>query len=220
MKYFNLLEQKNINRDIDARAKNKKINIKLARKFGFEYFDGTRDQGYGGYKYDGRWKKISKRAKERYNLNQNSRILDVGCAKGYFVKDLCDVLNNKTIFGVDISEYAIKNCHNDVVGFLHQGDARKLPFPDNSFDAIFSINTIHNFDKIGCIDAIKEMQRVCRNKTKIFIQVDAYESEEDLALFKMWVLTAKTCLKPNEWKKIFDDLNYKGDYFWTILKKN
>ena len=195
MKYFNLLNQKNIQRDIESRAKNKGKNIKLANQFGFEYFDGSRDQGYGGYKYDGRWKQISKTAKNRYNLNKNSRILDVGCAKGFFVKDLMDLLDSKKIFGIDISEYAIRNCHIDVVGNLHLGDAKK-----------------------DCILAIKELQRVCKNKTKIFIQVDAYQNNNDLELFKKWVLTAKTCLKPDEWKKLFKKINYKGDYFWTILK--
>ena len=218
MKYFNLLNQKNIQRDIESREKNKKKNLKLANQFGFEYFDGHRDQGYGGYKYDGRWKQISKTAKSRYNLNKNSRILDVGCAKGFFIKDLIDLLDNKKIFGIDISEYAIKNCHADVIGHVHLGDARKLPFPDNSFDVVFAINIIHNFSKKDCIVAIRELQRVCRDKSKIFIQVDAYQNKNDLELFKKWVLTAKTCLKPNEWKQLFKKINYEGDYFWTILK--
>ncbi len=109
MSYFNLLKQKNILRDIESRAKNKKKNIVVANKFGFEYFDGSRDQGYGGYKYDGRWKKISKIARDRYKLNKNSKVLDVGCAKGFFVKDLGDLLKSKNVFGIDISEYALKN---------------------------------------------------------------------------------------------------------------
>ncbi len=220
MSYFNLLQQKNIRRDIESRAKNKKKNITVANQFGFEYFDGSRDQGYGGYKYDGRWKKISKIARDRYKLNKNSKVLDVGCAKGFFVKDLRDLLKSKNIFGIDISEYALNNCHKDVAGYIHKGDARKLPFPDNSFDVIFSINTVHNFNKRDCSIAIKEMQRVCKNKTKLFIQVDAYENKKDLDLFKKWVLTAKTCLRPEEWIKLFKSLEYKGDYFWTILKQN
>ena len=138
MGFFNLLEAKNIKRDITSRDKNKKKNIKVAKQFGFEYFDGTRDQGYGGYKYDERWKKISKKAINRYKIREDFRILDIGCAKGFFVHDLFCSKKNIEVFGIDISDYALKNCHPDVVGKLHLGDARELPFPDNSFDLIFS----------------------------------------------------------------------------------
>lgn len=219
MSFFNLLEAQNIKRDIKSREKNKKKNVEIAKQFGFEYFDGTRDQGYGGYKYDGRWKKISKKAINRYKIKKNFRILDIGCAKGFFVHDLCCSKKNIDVFGIDISDYALKNCHPDVVGKLHLGDARNLPFPDNSFDLIFSINVIHNFNKLECKKAIKEMIRVSRNKSKMFIQVDAYENKKDLELFKKWVLTAKTCLKPKQWKALFAEVGYTGDYYWTILKQ-
>ena len=219
MPLYNLLNSKNISRDISSREKNKNKNVKLASKFGFEYFDGHRDQGYGGYKYDGRWVAVSKRAFKKYNILDGFRILDIGCAKGYFVKDLKDLNSNIKVFGIDISNYALQNCHPDVVGDLKQGDARKLPFPDNSFDLIFSINVIHNFSKNECVKAIKEMNRVSRRKENIFIQVDAYNDKKDLELFKKWVLTAKTCLKPNEWEKLFIDANFMGDFFWTVLKE-
>ncbi len=219
MVLYNLLNSKNISRDISSREKNKKKNIKLANKFGYEYFDGHRDQGYGGYKYDGRWIKVSKRALKRYKIYDGFKILDIGCAKGFFVKDLKDLNNNIEVFGVDISDYALKNCHPDVIENIKFGDARALPFKNNSFDLIFSINVIHNFSKIDCFKAIKEMNRVSKKKENIFIQVDAYKNKKDLDIFKKWVLTAKTCLRPNEWEKLFSEANYKGDFFWTILKE-
>ena len=60
----------------------------LSSKFGFDYFDGDRRYGYGGFNYDPRfWKETVKLFADHYQLNENAHILDVGCAKGYMLKD-------------------------------------------------------------------------------------------------------------------------------------
>ena len=48
-----------------------------------EYYDGDRINGYGGYNYDGRWKKFLPRIIKRYKLKKNSKVLDLGCKKGF-----------------------------------------------------------------------------------------------------------------------------------------
>jgi len=202
-------------RNIAARVSGKFDNREIALKFGKEYFDGTREQGYGGYKYDGRWLPVAKDIVEHYKLKAGSRVLDIGCAKGYLVKDLMRVCPGMEVFGIDISLYAITNCENETIGRLHLGDARSLPFPDASFDVAISINTIHNFDKSGCIEALKEMTRVA--PTAGYVQVDAYRSEVEKSLFLDWVLTAKTHGTPEFWKALICEANYNGDYYWTTL---
>ena len=177
-------------RNIEARIANKDENRIIALKFGREYFDGTREQGYGGFKYDGRWLPIAKDIVEYYGLKAGSRVLDIGCAKGFLVKDLMKVCPGLEVFGIDISSYALLNCEQETVGRLHLGDARTLPFADVSFDLALSINTIHNFDKKGCIKALSEMTRVA--PTAGYVQVDAYRNENEKNLFLDWVLTAKT----------------------------
>jgi ubiquinone/menaquinone biosynthesis C-methylase UbiE len=92
-----------------------------------------------------------------------------------------------------------------------------LPYPDNFFDATVSINTIHNLDVNGCNQAVCELIRVTKHKANIFIQVDAYNSPEEKKMFEIWMLTAKTYLQPNEWCALFENLGYKGDYFWTVI---
>lgn len=202
-------------RNIEARVANKDENRVIALKFGREYFDGTREQGYGGFRYDGRWLPIAKDIVEHYGLKAGSRVLDIGCAKGFLVKDLMKVCPGLEVFGIDISSYAVLNCEQETVGRLHLGDARSLPFPDASFDLALSINTIHNFDKEGCIKALNEMTRVAPKAG--YVQVDAYRNEEEKNLFLDWVLTAKTYGTPEFWKKLISEANYKGDYYWTIL---
>lgn len=213
MALINFLESfKNIkNRNI-LRKKNK-INIKIAKKFGKDYFDGSRNSGYGGYYYDGRWVKVAKKLIKYYKLKKNSRILDIGCAKGFLVKDLLDL--GMDAYGIDVSKYAILNAvinHKEKRLFLQSAD--KIYFPDNFFDLVVSFNTIHNLDKDKCIKSIKEIVRVSNNN-KSFIQVDAYENLQEKNNFMKWMLTAKTYGKPKFWLNIFKKCDYKGDWFWT-----
>ena len=135
-------------RNIKARESAKtNEHIRISRAYGELYFDGPREYGYGGYRYDGRWIPVAKDIVTHFGLKPGDRALDVGCAKGFLVKDLMAVCPGLEAFGLDISEYALMQCQPDVVGRLHLGSADKLPFPDNSFSAVISINTIHNLPR-------------------------------------------------------------------------
>lgn len=203
-------------RNVKARLGNKEENRRIALEFGKEYFDGTREQGYGGYRYDGRWLPIAEDIARHFGLKAGDRILDVGCGKGFLVKDLMRVCPGLEAFGIDISEYAVMNCEPEVVGRLHIGNAMRLPFPDNSFQAVISINTIHNLERAGCIQALREMQRLAPGKG--YVQVDAYRNPEERQIFEDWMLTAKTYGMPDDWREILSEAGYTGDYFWTILE--
>jgi SAM-dependent methyltransferase len=203
-------------RNIKARLANKDQNRRLALQFGREYFDGTRDQGYGGYRYDGRWQPVAEDIVAHFGLKAGDRVLDVGCAKGFLVKDLMRACPGLEAFGLDVSDYAVRNCEADVVGRLHVGNATSLPFPDASFQAVISVNTVHNLDRSGCVTALREIQRVAAGRA--YVQVDAYRNEAERALFEDWMLTAKTYGKPEDWLMILEEAGYTGDYFWTILE--
>ncbi len=203
-------------RNIKARLEHKAENRRIALQFGREYFDGTREQGYGGYRYDGRWVPIAEDIAKHFSLKSGHRMLDVGCGKGFLVKDLMTVSPGLDAFGIDISEYAVTHAHPDVVGRLHLGDARQLPFPDNSFQAVIAINTVHNLDRQGCIEALREIERLAPGRG--YVQVDAYRSPDERQIFEDWMLTAKTYGMPDDWRGILREAGYTGDYFWTILE--
>jgi ubiquinone/menaquinone biosynthesis C-methylase UbiE len=97
---------------------------------------------------------------------------------------------------------------------LSVADARALPFKDQSFDVVISINTIHNLDLEDCKQALREISRVSKGNS--FITVDAFSNEEERARMMAWNLTAKTILSVEEWIKLFDEVGYEGDYFWFI----
>ena len=217
-KYLNLLSTfPKIVRDINSRKINKKKNKKIALKFSKSYFDGKRETGYGGYYYDGRWIDVAKRIIKKYKLKKNSKILDVGCAKGFLMHDLHKISKKKIkVYGVDISKYAKKNALPSVKKYIKTCNCVNLPFQNNFFDFVISINTIHNLKEKLCIKALKEIQRV--SKGKAFIQVDAYTKQSEYKKFLDWMLTAKTFLTPAKWKILFKESGYSGDYCWTILK--
>lgn len=203
-------------RDLEKRLNEKTEEDRaVAKKFEREFFDGERRTGYGGFQYNPRfWQPVVPTFKDFYKLNKNSSILDVGCAKGFMLHDFKKLIPGIKVSGIDISNYAISNCIETVKSDLLVADARDLPFDDNSFDLVISITTIHNFDIEGCKTALKEIERV--SKKDSFITVDAYHNENEKKIMQAWNLTAETILHVDDWKKLFNEARYKGDYYWFI----
>ena len=190
---------------------------KVARQFGKEYFDGDRLYGYGGYNYHPRfWQATVKRLRDHYQLAENASVLDVGCGKGYMLHDFKELMPNLTIAGIDISEYAIERAIETVSPFLRVGNAKKLPYDDKSFDLVISINTVHNLPLEECKQAIYEIQRVSRKNA--FITMDAWRTVEERERLMKWNLTALTYMHVDDWKKLFKEVGYTGDYYWFIAE--
>jgi ubiquinone/menaquinone biosynthesis C-methylase UbiE len=201
-------------RNVAARAEAKTAeHIRISREYGEIYFDGPREFGYGGYQYDGRWRPVARDIVDHFRLSPGERVLDVGCAKGFLVKDLLEL--GIDAYGLDISHYALLKCEPEVIGRLHQGSADALPFPDGSFSAVLSVNTIHNLSRERCVAALREIQRVASGRA--FVQVDSYRTPEEAAFFESWVLTAQHHDYPEGWERLFRDSGYSGDWDWTIF---
>ena len=203
-------------RDIKQRGAEKtEADRAIARQFGKEFFDGERRHGYGGFSYNPRfWHPVVPTFQEFYKLSLESSLLDVGCAKGFMLNDFVTLIPGLEVQGVDLSQYAIEHSLDSVSRRLQVADVRELPFEDNSFDLVISINTIHNLEQAELIKALKEIQRVSRKDA--FITVDAYRNEEEKNAMFAWNLTAKTILSVNEWKELFREAGYQGDYFWFV----
>lgn len=203
-------------RNLDERAAGKTEEDRaIARKFGQEFFDGDRRTGYGGFTYNPRfWQPVIPTFIEHWGLTGKSSLLDVGCAKGFMLHDLKELIPGISVKGLDVSEYAITNALPTVRDDVQVADARSLPFPDKSFDVVISINTVHNLDRVDCIRALSEIERVARGKA--FITVDAYRNDEEMRRMYAWNLTAKTILSVDDWIELFAEAGYTGDYFWFI----
>ncbi len=213
----NLLENyPKTKRNLEERRESKtEEDRKVARRFGREFFDGDRRFGYGGFSYHPRfWQPVIPAFQQFYQLNSQSRVLDVGCAKGFMLHDFRTVIPGIHVAGVDVSQYAIAQAIDDVKPYVCVANAKELPFEDKSFDLVISINTIHNLSLKHCKEALHELQRVSCGYA--FITVDAYRNAEEKERMDMWNLTAQTYMHVDEWIALFKEVGYQGDYYWFI----
>ncbi len=203
---------KSTNRNYLERMNDSKIEcMKIANKFDFDYWDGDRKYGYGGYKYmPGRWKPLAEKLIQDYSLDENSQILDVGCGKAFLIYEMKKLIPSMGIYGFDISEHGIDNAPEEIRDNLIIHDAsKKFPYEDKKFDLVISINTLHNLKLNSLKLSISECQRVAKEG---YIVVESYRSEEELFNLQCWALTCQSFFSPEEWLWVFKEFGYKGDY--------
>jgi len=190
--------------------------IEKAKKYGYDYWDGDRKFGYGGYKYDGRWKVVAEKLVKAYNLTKDSKVLDIGCGKAFLLYEIMQLVPGIKVTGIDISEYAIENAKEEVKPFLQVADAAKLPFEDKSFDLIISLNTLHN---LFCYDLEKALLEIARvGKKDKYVIVESYRNEEEKVNLMCWVLTGECFFSPKEWEWWFEKFGYNGDYSFIYFE--
>lgn len=188
----------------------------VSKQFGKEYWDGDRRYGYGGYYYDGRWFSVAENIANYYGLNADAKILDIGCGKGFLLYELTQVLAQASVTGLDISQYAIDNAKEEVRPLLQVGNAVELPFEDNSFDLVISINTLHNLYNFDLKKALQEMERV--GKQHKYMVVDSYRTEQEKVNLLYWQVTCECFYTPQEWEWFFQESGYTGDYSYVFYE--
>jgi len=212
LKNFVTINHKKTKRNYLERMKDKKIHcMKISKKYGKDYWDGNRKYGYGGYKYiPGYHEPLAKKLIKEYNLNNYSKILDIGCGKGFLLYEIRKILNKIKIVGLDISKYAKKKAKKEVKKNIICYDInKKLKFNNNDFDLVLSINTLHNLKLENLNQALKEIERVGKKK---FICVESFRNEKEFFNLQCWALTAETLIDTKSWKWLFMNSGYTGDF--------
>jgi SAM-dependent methyltransferase len=182
----------------------------VAGAYGQEYWDGDRRYGYGGYRYDGRWRPLAEELARRYDLRAGSRVLDVGCGKGYLLYELTQVVPGIEVTGLDISTYAIEHAKEEVRDRLIAGDAATLPFADKSFDFVVSLGTFHNLPVAKLFAALAELERVRTGDA--YLMVEAYRNEREKVNLLYWQLTCKSFYSDTDWEWLYQRAGYTGDF--------
>jgi ubiquinone/menaquinone biosynthesis C-methylase UbiE len=213
MPYLRLEYTKPTNKRLIITKKRSIINKIIAWERGKEYYDGKRINGYGGFKYDGRWKKILPKFIKKYNLNSKSKVLDVGCKKGFLLKDLKDLVPGIKIFGIEDHKYPIQNSIKEVRTNLKFADYYKIPYKKNYFDAVFAFHCIYRANFGDTVNTIKEIERV--SKKNSYITLGAFNDKKGKELYDQWGILSTSHQYIKDWKKILKHINYKGDYSFT-----
>ena len=182
-----------------------------AKEYGQDYWDGDRRYGYGGYKYlAGRWKPVAEVLIKKYNLTNDSSVLDVGCGKAFLLYEMKLLLPNLKISGIDSSEYGIKNAKEEIKQNLFFHKAQEIyPFKNKEFDLVISLNTLHNLKIFELEVALKEIQRVGKNN---YICLESFRNEKELFNLECWALTCQSFFSPEEWIWIYKHFGYSGDF--------
>jgi ubiquinone/menaquinone biosynthesis C-methylase UbiE len=215
---FISLVHKKTQRDYLARVNEfpKAEAARVAKRFDKDYWDGDRRVGYGGMRYDGRWRPVAEALARHYGLKAGDRVLDVGCGKGFLLYELTQAVPGVEVQGIDISAYAIEHGKEEVRPFLREGNANALPFDDRSFDFVVSITTLHNLFCYELDNALREIQRVGRGGK--YIVVESYRTEEEKANLLYWQLTCEMFCTPEEWEWWFRQTGYTGDWGYIFFE--
>jgi acetolactate synthase-1/2/3 large subunit len=192
--------------------------LSRTNSFDKKYFDGNRQEGYGGYSYDKKyWYRVAEDIISHYELKPGDRVLEIGCAKGFLLYDMLQILPGLKIKGIDISEYAVNDALLDVQKDILVGDAASLPFEDNSFDLVISINTLSELSLEACKKAMQEINRVSKNN-RSFITLNSWRNKREREQLMKWNLTALSNFSIPQWVSIMLEVGYKGDFYWFFAR--
>lgn len=207
---FNKLHKKTARKYIDRMVDEKVHCMEKAKEYEFDYWDGDRRYGYGGYKYDSRWEGIAQDLIKEYQLTNDSKVLDVGCGKAFLLYELKKLLPDIEVKGFDISKHGLKEAKEEVRDCLFTHKAQDVyPFSDNNFDLVISLGALHNLKIFELKKALSEIERVGRDK---FIMVEGYRNDTELFNLQCWALTCESFFGPDEWIWLYDQYGYTGDY--------
>ena len=199
-------------RDYIGRMTDEKINCSIkAREYEFDYWDGDRRFGYGGYRFiEGRWAPVAKALIDIYGLKNGHKLLDVGCGKGFLLYELKKILPGLEVAGFDVSQHGLANAHEAVRANLFTYRAQDpYPYGDNHFDLVISLGTLHNLRVFELKSAVKEIERVGTNK---YIMVEGYRNVAEFFNLQCWALTAESLFHTSEWIWLYNRFGYTGDY--------
>lgn len=202
---------KRTQRDYIGRMMDDKVHCMLkAKEYEADYWDGDRRYGYGGYKYDGRWKVVAEQLIEIYGLKADARILDVGCGKGFLLLELKQLLPEAEVIGFDISRHGLADAPEPIRDSLFRYRAQDiLPWGDNHFDLVISLGCLHNLRLFELKTALSEVERVGRDK---YVMLESYRNEEEMFNLECWALTAESLFDTAEWVWLYNHFGYTGDY--------
>ena len=182
-----------------------------AKQYEYDYWDGDRRYGYGGYKYmPGHWKPVAESLIENYKLDNDSSVLDVGCGKAYLLHEMKLILPGLRVVGFDISNHGLSDSRPEIRDALFIARAQDhYKFNDDEFDLVISLGCLHNLRIFELQIALSEIERVGKQG---YIMLESYRNEQEQFNLQCWALTCESFFDHEEWPWIYNHFGFTGDY--------
>lgn len=194
----------------------KAVCAKVAKEYGFDYWDGDRKYGYGGYRYDGRWRCVAQKLADHYQLKPGQKVLDIGCGMAHLLFELSQIVPGLDVRGIDISQYALEHAKEEIRDKVQYGSAQEIPFNDSEFDLVISLTTLHNLKIYDLKRAILEINRVSKGNS--YIVVESFRNDREEVNMLYWQLTCASYYSVDEWEWLYNEWGYKGDYSFIYFE--
>ncbi len=188
----------------------------VAKQYGYDYWDGDRRYGYGGYRYDGRWGSVAQKMADHYQLKAGQKVLDVGCGMAHLLYELTQVVSGLIVYGIDISQYALTHAKEEIRDRLQYGQAQDIPFASNEFDLVISLATLHNLRVYDLKKSVQEIERVSKGHS--YIMVESFRNEREEVNMLYWQLTCASYYSVDEWEWLYKEWGYTGDYSFIFFE--
>lgn len=190
----------------ESRVANRTIKNRLiAWEKGKEFYDGDRQNGYGGLKYDGRMKPVAEELCKKYKLNNESSVLHLGCDRGYLLYEFLHLYPLMRVRGTETSVYARNTAAHPIRLGIRIEPYTSITFADyKGYDLVIANGPVYTLSLGDAVQCLREIQRVGRNAT-ITLAIDS-------PLMRKWSLLGTTFLSEEEWEEVLKYAGYTGDY--------
>jgi len=182
--------------------------------FGFDYWDRPDAKaGYGGYRYDGRYRPVAERMVEVYGLEPGERVLEVGCGKRFLLVEFLHL--GLDVIGIDLSEYAVANAHPELAGRILCASVLDAPVPDDAFDLVLAKDSLPHLSESDVELAVAACERFSRRSA--FLEIEVARTDHEAEMLYRWDTTHRTRRPPEWWLELFDRVGYTGDWHFKVL---
>ena len=181
--------------------------------FGYDYFDNPKSgRGYRGYVYTGRYYETAKKIIDHYKLKPNSKILEIGCAKGYLLYEFFKL--KMDVVGYDISRYAVDNCIEELKEMIFLGRVNDINENDNIYDLAIAKEVLSHMAIDDILFTINKLQNISKNIYLVLQTVSEKKKANDM---QSWDCTYKTMMIKKDWEKVLSSCGFHGDYQFNYI---
>lgn len=131
-------------------------------------------------------------------LPKNSKVLDVGCGKGEYLKEIHKIRPDLKVYGVDIGEV---DDYLPKYVFFKKVSGDDLPFESETFDFVFCMHVLEHV--LNPHDFMMEINRVLKNGSHVYIETPYY----------------KTAYIPDGCMNFWSDPTHIRPYNYTSIKR-